>query len=149
MGDLPRILELVESAKSIMRSDGNLNQWKEGYPSRETIARDISLGAGRMIGDHAYFAIFPSPDPTYSEIEGEWLDDGPYCVIHRIASTPGSHGVFSEIIGYAFANYSQVRIDTHEDNHIMRHLIESAGFTYCGIIHLANGDPRLAFQKNA
>ena len=29
----------------------------------------------------------------------------------------------------------------------MRHCIARAGFEYCGIIHLLNGDPRLAFQK--
>ena len=29
----------------------------------------------------------------------------------------------------------------------MRHLMEKHGFDYCGIIYLANGDERLAFQK--
>lgn len=29
---------------------------------------------------------------------------------------------------------------------IMQHCIRKAGFRYCGIIHLANGDERLAYQ---
>lgn len=29
----------------------------------------------------------------------------------------------------------------------MRHLLEKHGFHYCGIIHVANGDERLAFHK--
>ena len=30
---------------------------------------------------------------------------------------------------------------------IMQHNIAKHGFTYCGIIYLANGDERLAYQK--
>lgn len=149
INDIPRILELLDSARAIMRSDGNHKQWKTGYPSEDAIRRDIALGAGRMVGDYGYFAILPSPDPTYSLIEGAWLDDEPYCVLHRIASTPESHGVFAAALGHAFESYREVRIDTHEDNRIMRRLIEKAGFTYCGIIYVADGTPRLAYQKNA
>ena len=29
----------------------------------------------------------------------------------------------------------------------MQHLLEKHGFSYCGIIYLANGDPRLAYQR--
>jgi hypothetical protein len=29
----------------------------------------------------------------------------------------------------------------------MQHNIEKHGFTYCGIIYLASGDKRLAYQK--
>jgi len=43
--------------------------------------------------------------------------------------------------------YNNIRIDTHRDNAIMQHNIEKHGFTYCGIIYLANGDERLAYQK--
>ena len=42
---------------------------------------------------------------------------------------------------------NNIRIDTHRDNKIMRHNIEKHCFTYCGIIYLANGDERLAYQK--
>ena len=57
------------------------------------------------------------------------------------------HGIFSSIMDFSFAHDNNIRIDTHRDNHIMQHNIEKYGFTYCGIIYLANGDERLAFQK--
>lgn len=51
------------------------------------------------------------------------------------------------IMDWCFTHDPNIRIDTHKDNHIMQHCIVSYGFTYCGIIYLANGDPRLAYQK--
>ena len=35
-GDLPRILEIYATARAFMRANGNLNQWKDGYPAKET-----------------------------------------------------------------------------------------------------------------
>lgn len=151
--DVPSIMPVLEAAKAIMRADGNLDQWKDGYPSREVILADISSGAGMVVEDGGvtvgYFAFVPSPDPTYSYIEGgRWLDDTrPYHVIHRIGSLPSAHGVFRAIMDWCFTHDPNIRIDTHKDNHIMQHCIVSYGFTYCGIIYLANGDPRLAYQK--
>ena len=82
------------------------------------------------------------------DIDGEWLDDTlPYHVIHRIASFPDAHGIFKSILDFSFAHESNIRIDTHKDNHIMQHNILKQRFTYCGIIHLASGDERLAYQK--
>jgi RimJ/RimL family protein N-acetyltransferase len=48
---------------------------------------------------------------------------------------------------YCFAHATNIRIDTHRDNHIMQHVIQKHGFTYCGIIYLLSGDERLAYQK--
>jgi len=42
----------------------------------------------------------------------------------------------------SFSHDSNIRIDTHRDNRIMQHVISKYGFTYCGIIYLANGDER-------
>ena len=36
MGDLPVIMRLIDEARAIMRSCGNVNQWIDGYPSEET-----------------------------------------------------------------------------------------------------------------
>jgi hypothetical protein len=69
-------------------------------------------------------------------------------VIHRIASTPGSHGILDALLDYCEALSPIIRIDTHKDNIIMRKGLEKRGYQYCGIIHLLNGDERLAFQKN-
>ena len=94
-----------------------------------------------------YFALLPSPEPTYDVIDGAWLTDEPYGVIHRMASYPEVHGIFSTVIDYAGAHYSHLRIDTHRDNRIMQHLIGKHGFTYCGIIWLQDGTERLAYER--
>ena len=100
--------------------------------------------ASRVVG---YFALLPSPEPTYSFIKGAWLSDEPYGVIHRIASYPDVHGVFAAIIDFAAARFPRLRIDTHRDNRIMQHLIDKHGFTYCGVIWLTDGTPRLAYER--
>lgn len=150
--DIQAAMELFTAAKSIMRSDGNMTQWEGNYPNEVIVRSDISKDGAHII-EHdgkpvGYFALLPSPEPTYSSINGKWLDDSaPYYVIHRIASSPDSHGVFREIIEYSLSVSCNLRIDTHRDNHIMRHVIEKAGFLYCGVINLADGSERLAFQK--
>ena len=79
---------------------------------------------------------------------GKWINDTqPYHVVHRIASYPDVHGIFSSIMEFCFSNDENIRIDTHHDNKIMQHNILKHGFTYCGIIYLLSGDERLAYQK--
>lgn len=151
--DMAAIMQVMDAAKKIMRQSGNMHQWGEGYPSEAVILSDIEKDGGFVIEDGGnvvgYFAFLFSPEPTYEKIyDGNWLDDEkPYHVIHRIASLPDAHGVFSSIMNFCLARESNIRIDTHRDNTIMQHNIEKHGFTYCGIIYLANGDERLAFQK--
>lgn len=151
--DLTDILPVVDAARAIMRASGNMDQWVDGYPSREVIAADIAAGVGRVItrGGRvvAYFAFIASPEPTYAKIYGgRWLDDTrPYHVVHRIASLPDAHGIFADMLRYCLAADANIRIDTHRDNLIMRHNLAKHGFAYCGIIYLANGDERLAFQS--
>ena len=151
--DIPEIMQVMEAAKKIMRSSGNMHQWGDGYPSEAVIFSDMEKHGGYVIedSDHivGYFAFLPSPEPTYSKIyDGEWLDDvQSYHVIHRIASYPDVHGIFSDIMDFCFSRDANIRIDTHKDNHIMQHNIEKHGFTYCGIVYLASGDERLAYQK--
>ena len=141
--DIPAAMDLFIAAKFIMRSSGNLAQWEDGYPNEEIVRSDIRKGGAHIVERNCqtvgYFALLPSPEPTYSSIQGKWLDDeAPYYVIHRIASSPDSHGVFKEIIEYSLS---------HRDNCIMRHLIKKAGFSYRGVINLADGSERLAYQR--
>ena len=145
-------MTVIEAAKGIMRRSGNRDQWKDGYPSESVIESDITRGVGYVVLDDdavvGYFAFIPSPEPTYANIyDGRWLDEAsPYHVIHRIASTPDSKGVFTALMDWCFMKECNIRIDTHRDNHIMQHCITSYGFTYCGIIYLTSGDERLAYQ---
>ena len=123
-------MEVLAAAKQVMRQAGNANQWIDGYP-----------------GEH--FAFLPSPEPTYAAIyEGAWLDDTmPYHVVHRMGGVPTAKGIFASAMDYCFKVDPNIRIDTHRDNTIMQHLVEKHGFTRCGIIYLANGHERLAYQK--
>lgn len=151
--DINDIISVINAAKEIMRHSGNLHQWDNGYPSEAVIESDIQKNGGFVVENDdkivGYFAFLPSPDPTYAKIyEGEWLDDKqPYHIIHRIASYPDVHGIFNCIMDYCFSHDANIRIDTHRDNKIMQHNLQKHGFTYCGIIYLASGDERLAYQR--
>ena len=151
--DLKDIMAVLDAARGIMRASGNMDQWTGGYPSEEVVLNDIRLGNGYAVlqGQRivAYFAFIASPEPTYAKIyQGQWLEDTlPYHVVHRIGSYPQVRGVFKTIMDWCFARDNNIRIDTHRDNHIMQHVILKYGFRYCGIIYLASGDERLAYQK--
>ena len=151
--DMAEIMKVMDAAKQIMRQSGNLHQWGEGYPSVAVINADMEKGGGLVVEDDGmivgYFAFLQSPEPTYQKIYGgEWIDDEqPYHVVHRIASYPEARGIFSSIMDFCFSHDANIRIDTHCDNEIMQHNILKHGFAYCGIIYLASGDERLAYQK--
>ncbi|MDE6023803.1 MAG: GNAT family N-acetyltransferase [Muribaculaceae bacterium] len=151
--DIDRIMDVYESAKKFMRSHGNMNQWTGGYPSREVILTDIAHGSHYIGLDDdgdilMVFSFILGEDPTYKVIEGgSWLNDKPYGTIHRIASTGFRGGMLKECVRYCSVFADNIRVDTHADNSDMQRAIKHAGFHYCGIIYLADGSPRIAFQK--
>ncbi len=75
-----------------------------------------------------------------------WKDNSPYGTIHRVASDGSEKGVFESIVAFARERHKHLRIDTHEQNTTMQHVIQKNGFEYCGIIYLANGDARRAYE---
>lgn len=151
--DIADIMLVMEAAKGIMRASGNMHQWADGYPSEDAITADMEKKGGFVIEDAnkvvGYFAFLASPEPTYAQIyEGQWVDDvQSYHVVHRIASYPDVHGIFSAIMDFCFSRDTNIRIDTHRDNKIMQHNLLKHNFTYCGIIYLLSGDERLAYQR--
>lgn len=42
--DIPVLMEIFRKARGIMRSSGNLHQWSDGYPSEDTVRKDIDNG---------------------------------------------------------------------------------------------------------
>ena len=153
LDDIPALMHLFECAKGIMRASGNLHQWGVGYPSVEVVSGDIECGVCYVAADgadgeiEATMAFIPGPDPTYSYIEdGAWLNDNPYHVIHRIAVAAPGKGYARQLLDWAFEHTETVRIDTHRDNIIMHHILQKYGFLRCGVIYLANGDARDAYQ---
>lgn len=150
MKDLPGILPIFEAAREFMRESGNASQWTGGYPSEEIISDDISSGnfyveenEGKIRG---CFAFITGPEPTYQNIDGEWLSDEPYGTIHRLASSGEVKGMADRCIAFCRARVSNLRADTHENNRIMQKLLLRNGFRYCGIIRVRDGSERLAYQ---
>lgn len=148
--DIPRLHEVFAAARRFMAATGNPHQWADNYPSEAQLQSDIDSGDSYVVIHEdvivATFVLRGGDDPTYATIyDGSWPNDRPYATIHRIASAGVVKGIFDYVIRYALTRYSTLRIDTHRDNHVMRHLVERAGFIYCGIIHCWNGDERLAY----
>lgn len=148
--DIKSIMPIYEAAKKKMRADGNLHQWSDKYPDEETLLNDITRNelyiAHDYEGIYGVFMLSYSGEDTYKVIQGAWINDEPYAVIHRIASFGKGKNLLEEAIDFAFEKTNNIRIDTHEDNNIMRTLLKKLGFIYTGIIHLKNGDERRAYQ---
>lgn len=148
--DFKCIMPIYEAAKEKMRADGNLHQWSDKYPDEETLLNDIARGELYIAHDgneiYGVFMLSFSGEDTYKEIQGAWINDEPYAVIHRIASFGKGKNLLKDAINFAFEKTNNIRIDTHEDNNIMRTLLKKLGFFYTGIIHLKDGDERRAYQ---
>lgn len=148
--DLDTVMPMYDEARRCMRAAGNMVQWINGYPSRSLILKDINDGNFYVIEEDAEivgaFSFIIGEDPTYAQIEGRWINDEPYGTVHRLVSSGKRKGVGTECLNYCRCIINNVRIDTHEVNLPMRAVIERNGLAYCGIIHLADGTPRLAFQ---
>ena len=153
--DIDALMRVFEGAKQIMRSSGNLHQWNDGYPSEAVVLNDIESGNCFVVCEDediiATMALIPGPDPTYSFIDGKWPDDNPYYVIHRIATVASGRSIAHMMLDWAFEYIRErgcrtIRIDTHHDNGIMKHILNKYGFRECGVIYLENGDPRDAYS---
>ena len=157
--DLDRIMELYAHARKFMAEHGNPDQWgPTNWPPEQLIRNDIRDGNsyvcvdddGRVIGTF-FFIHGPDIEPTYRRItDGEWLDDRPYGVVHRIAADGSEKGVGTFCISWAFEQCRHLRIDTHGDNTVMRRLLAKLGFVHCGTIYVEEDNfPRLAFEKTS
>ena len=152
--DIEVLLDIFAYARAQMAADGNPTQWGDDYPSRKQIESDIQRGVSYVV-EHkgqpcATFVFIIGEDPTYTYIEdGEWLDDTlPYGTIHRIASNGQQPGIFPFVLNWCTAQCSNIRIDTHQANKRMIHLIEQAQFVRCGIIYTRDNSPRIAYQRS-
>ena len=156
--DFERIMELVADAQNWFRGQG-VDQWQDGYPTRELILSDI-LGKQNYIIEYNGVAVATAVisfagEPTYSVIKGKgWLNENPYAVVHRIAVADECRrkGIAKEILYFteelcAEQGVADIRIDTHCDNRAMRSLLRKMGYAHCGRITLTSGAFREAYQK--
>lgn len=152
--DLPAIQLIYTSARKYMRANGNHKQWIHGYPDDELLLSDIGKNQLFVIEKAvdgiicAAFAFIIGDDPTYSYIEGgSWLSDTAYGTIHRIASDGTERDILRQAVRFCEEQIRHLRIDTHQDNHIMQQVILRNGFERRGIIYLEDGSPRIAYEK--
>lgn len=154
--DFTRMMDLYAGARKFMAEHGNPNQWgPTNWPPEELIHQDIAQGdsyvcvhEGQVAGTF-YFIRGKDIEPTYREIEdGNWMDESPYGVVHRIAADASVKGVGSFCINWAFEQCGHLRIDTHGENKVMQNLLEKLGFIHCGTIYVVEDNyPRLAYEK--
>lgn len=153
ISDFDRVNEIYCIARKFMAENGNPHQWGDlGYPYPEMIAEDIENGelfaiieSGSIEG--VFFWKY-GDDPTYSQIDGSWLNEKPYGVIHRIASSGRVKGVLKAAVDYCLQFTDNIRIDTHVDNAVMQSALEKLGFKYCGMVYLPHGVWMKAYQFN-
>ncbi len=156
--DLPAIRVIIAAAQAFLRAQG-VDQWQNGYPDDAALLRDIASGAGYIVEEthavRAYFALSFAGEPTYDAIfDGAWRTSGAFGVVHRLAVSPDCRrgGVASRALGFCATaararGVPALRVDTHERNRPMRGMLEKNGFRYCCVIYLANGDPRVGYEK--
>ena len=120
-----------------MNADGSVNFEELG----RIIDDQIANGTDAIV-------IILGVDPTYQHIyEGNWLNDEPYGVIHRLATNGKRKGVSDACLNWCFEQWGNIRVDTHQDNKVMQHILTKYGFQRCGIIYVKNGTERIAYQK--
>ena len=158
VGDMERIMELVADAQNWFLEQ-EIDQWQDGYPTREIILSDIVDGENYIVEYNniiaSTFVVSFEGEPTYNEIKGKgWLNENCYAVVHRIAVAGECRrkGIAKEILHYveelcAERGVCDIRIDTHRDNSAMRTLLKKLGYIHCGRITLMSGAFREAYHK--
>ena len=148
--DLDEILSIYERARKFMRENGNPNQWKKVHPPKESLIENINDQILYVLKNDGIidgvFLFDKGPDPTYEYIKGAWLNERDYYVIHRIASSGRTRGVFKDCFEYCLNFTDNIKMDTHADNKIMQKALEKLGFLHCGTIYVPNYGPMRAYQ---
>jgi N-acetylglutamate synthase-like GNAT family acetyltransferase len=154
--DVERIWQIILQAKEQLRLR-NSRQWQDGYPAVESITGDIGKGYGYVMqkenGVIAYGAVIFDGEPAYENIQGKWLDDLPYVVVHRLAvademKNRGIASLFMQKVEELCLQKGvpSFRVDTNFDNHFMHKMLKTMDFTYCGEIFY-DQNKRQAFEK--
>ena len=154
--EIPQIWEILQQAIIRRKNEGS-NQWQDGYPNPEVIQKDIQKGVGYVLVEGetivGYTAVLINDEPEYANIKGEWLTNGDFVVVHRVAIAENylGKGLAKKIFGYIDemarkANIYCIKADTNYDNFAMIKIFEKLGYSYCGLVHL-RGCPRNAYEK--
>lgn len=154
--DVPEIWQILQGAILRRKLDGS-QQWQNGYPNLDVVNEDVIKGQCFVLEVDgqvaASSALIFNDEPAYENIEGEWLSDGDFLVVHRVAVSDKFIG--RGLIKKMFAEFEEfsrkqgvfsIKVDTNFDNLAMLAILEKLGYSYCGEVFLAGGK-RKAFQK--
>ena len=154
--EIPQIWEILQKAIQRRKEDGS-NQWQDGYPNPEVVKADIEKEAGFVltVGENliGYCAVLINDEPAYAGIEGNWLTNEDFVVVHRIAIAQyylckvlaKEMMKFIEEFAIQKSIYS-VKADTNFDNFAMIKSFEKSGYVYCGEVYF-RGSARRAYEK--
>ena len=154
--ELNQIWEIIQYAIAQRKADGS-QQWQDGYPNRDSIQNDINQQYGYVVEENdsilLYAAIIFDVEPAYNNIEGNWLTNGDYVGVHRVAASPLAKGksiatkFFQMLEDLALTqNVFSIKVDTNFDNIPMLKILDKLGYTYCGEVYF-RGSARKAFEK--
>lgn len=154
--DAPAIWKILQEAIEQRRLDGSA-QWQDGYPNEQTVQNDITRGFGYVLTDTAaviaYAAVIFEEEPAYTAIEGKWLTEGDYAVVHRVATSNAvkGKGIATELFRMieelcVSKNVFSIKVDTNFDNVPMLKIVDRLNYTYCGEVYF-RGSPRRAYEK--
>ena len=154
-GEAAKCYQFIEDGRAFHQAMGFV-QWHPGYPSPDTIEKDIEDGIGYVFTEGGellgYCCIIIGDEPAYRDIEGAWRTDRPYAVVHRMALAADKRGrglsgkAFSLIRAFCRENgIEAIRADTQEENKLMQHILVREGFEFCGFV-VFNGGPKLAYE---
>ena len=147
--DLEKVMYIYKESREFMVKNGNPGQWGNDFPKKELVESDIKKDGYVVVDNSGIIGVFVLSDreETYDAINGNWLNDEPYGVIHRIAAAGTRTGAGQFILDWSLNKVGNIRIDTHEDNVPMLKLLKKNGYKYCGKVSYKNRGERLAFQK--
>ena len=156
MADIEQIWQIILQAKERMRLRGT-SQWQDGYPAIVNIINDIEKEYGYALCYDdvviAYAAVVFDGECAYNSIQGEWLSDQAYVVVHRLAvadevTQQGIATLFMQKVEELSRskNVFSFRVDTNFDNQYMLKILAKLNFTYCGEIFYEHG-ARIAYEK--
>ncbi|HEX8377716.1 MAG TPA: GNAT family N-acetyltransferase [Pedobacter sp.] len=156
ISEIPQIWDILHKAILRRKAEGS-EQWQDGYPNAEGIKKDIEKDAGFVLLEDdeivGYSAVLINDEPAYENIDGKWLTNNDFVVVHRVAISENHLGkglakkIFGLIEQFALdRNIYSIKADTNYDNLAMLKIFENLGFIFCGEVYF-RGSSRNAYEK--
>lgn len=158
------VLEAYRLASEQFKSKG-IDQWQDNYPNLNSFLKDLSENKSYVLevfedGQYHFVGSLYLSFDTDSTYTGEnssvWQYNMPYAVIHRIVISTSYLGCGYGRIMFYFAallaskrDIFSFRLDTHEDNYIMRQLLTQLQFANKGKIRFKRSEEDALIERIA